>query len=86
MCQYFPKPYQHFGWNVKFELDLYNYVKNADLKGATDIDTSTLESKTDLTSLITKVDDLYVDKIIRRYADKTVPIELNKLSNVVDII
>ena len=70
----------------EFELDLYNYVKNADLKGATDIGTSTLESKTDLTSLITKVDDLYADKIIRRFADKTVPIALNKLSNVVDII
>ena len=31
-----------------------------------------------------KVDNLYVDKLIRRYADKTVPVDLSKLSNVVD--
>lgn len=49
-----------------------------DLKGATDIDTSTLASKTDLACVKTKVDNLAVDK------PKTVPANLSKLSNLVD--
>ena len=83
MSQYFPKPYERFGENVKVELDLSNHATKADLKGATSIDTSTLASKTYLASLKTKVYDLYVDKLIRRHAAKTVPAYLNKLSNVV---
>ena len=67
-----------FWWDSKVELNLYNYATKGDQKGATDIDTSTLTSKTDLGSLKTKVDSLDVDKI------KTGSADLNKLSNVVD--
>ena len=69
MSQHFPQPFESYGWNVKIELDLSNYATKADLNGATDIDTSTLASKTDLASLKTKVDNLDVDKL------KTVPID-----------
>ena len=63
---------------LKVELDLSNYAGKADLKGVIDIDISTLTSKIDLASLTTKVDYLDVDK------PKTVPVEIGKLSNVVD--
>ena len=48
MSQYFHDPCAHFSGSVKVRLVLSNYVKNADLKGATSIDTSTLASKTSL--------------------------------------
>ena len=32
MSQYFPKPYDHFGRNVKVGLDLFNYATKSDLK------------------------------------------------------
>ena len=48
----------------------------ADLKGATGIDTSSLASKTDLASLKSKWDNLDVDKF------KTVSADLSKLNNV----
>ena len=49
MSKYFPKPYKHFGGNVKVELDLFNYATKADLKGATPNDISNLAKKSDLT-------------------------------------
>ena len=73
MGQYFPEPYVHSGGKVKVELDSSNYVRKADLKGATGIDTSRLAPKTELAGLKTKVDEL-----------KTVPTDLSKLCNVVD--
>ena len=36
---------KYLGANVKFELDLSNYATKADLKGATDIDTSNFDKK-----------------------------------------
>ena len=78
MSQYFPEPYERSNGNVKAELDLSNYATKADLKGATGIDTSTLPSKTNLTSLKTKADNLDVDKL------EIVPSDLSKLSNIVD--
>lgn len=61
MSQYFPELYEQSDKNTKTELDLSNYAKKADLKGTTGIDTSTLPSKRDLTSLETKSDNLDVD-------------------------
>ena len=46
----------------KLVLDLSNYARKIDLRGAIDMGTSTLASKTDLTSLKTQVDNLDVDK------------------------
>ena len=48
MSQYFPKPSDRFGGNIKVELDLSNYATKADLKGATRVDTSNLASKSNL--------------------------------------
>ena len=78
MSQYFPEPYERSGENVKVELDLPKYARKADLKEATGIDLSVLASKTSLSCLKTKVNNLDVDKL------KTVPADLSKLSNVVD--
>ena len=44
MSEYFPEP-KSFGRRVKVELDLSNYVTKADLKNATDIDTSKFGKK-----------------------------------------
>ena len=71
-------PFEHYGGNMKSELNVSSYAMKDDLKRATGIDTSTLASKKDLASLNTKVDNLDVNKI------KTVPAALSKLSNVVD--
>ena len=48
MSQYFLDLYERSGGNLKVELNLYNYATAADMKGTTDIDTSTLPSKTNL--------------------------------------
>ena len=65
MSQYFPKPYETFGGNVKVELDLPSYARKLDLKIATGVDTSKLAAK-------------LADKL------KTFPVDLSKLSNVVN--
>ena len=43
MSEYFPKPNSLV--NVKFELDLSNYVTKADLKNTTGVDTSDFARK-----------------------------------------
>ena len=71
MSQYFPKPYNRFGGNVKVELALSNYATKTDLKGATGIDMSNLALKSNLAKLKAEVDKVDVDKL------KTVPTDLN---------
>ena len=66
MSQYFPKPYRHFGGNVKVELDLSSY--------ATGVDATKLAAKSDLFSLKSEVVKIDVDKW------KTLPVHLSKLS------
>ena len=78
MSQHFPKSYDHFAGNVKVELDLSNYATTGDLKGATEDDTSNLAAKSNLPSLKAELEKIDVDKL------KTVPVELSKLSNVVN--
>ena len=51
MSQDFPKPYEPFEGNVKFELDLSSYARNVELKNVTGVDTSKLAPKSDLASL-----------------------------------
>ena len=74
--QYFPKPYDHFGINVKVELNLSSYATKTDSKNATGIDISKLAGKSDLASLKAEVDKIDRDKL------NTVPVYLSKLSNV----
>ena len=87
MNEYFPEP-NFFGRRVKVELDLSNYATKADLKNATGVDTSKLAKKVDLANLKSNVDKSDIDKSIK--VDKldvdksvSVPIDLNKLSDVV---
>ena len=61
MSQYFLKTYKSFGERVKVELDLLSYATKAQLKNATEVDTSKLAVKSDLASLKAKVDEIDFD-------------------------
>ena len=76
MTTYYP-PYQSSNNNIKVELDLTNYATKTDLKNITHTDVGSFASKTNLSALKTKVDNIDVDKL------KTVPDDLAKLNNVV---
>ena len=78
MSQYFPKPYRNFGGNINFKVDFPNYATKADVKNETGVETSKLAAKFDLTSLKAEIDKIDIDKL------KTVPVDLSKLSNVVN--
>ena len=57
---------------------MFNYAAKADLKGATGVDKSNLAAKYNFASLKAEVDKMYIDKV------KTAPVDLSKLSNVVN--
>ena len=78
MSQYFPKPYELFGGDINVKVDFPIYATKTDLKNATEIDTSKLALKSKLAGLKAVIDRIDVDKL------KTVPIDLRKLSNVVN--
>ena len=80
MGQYFQyfKPYNRFEGNVKVELDLFNYAPKTDLKGATGTDASNLALKSNLAELKAAVEKINLAKL------KSVPVDLSKLSNVVN--
>ena len=75
MRECFPKP-KPLGANVKAELDLSNYVTEADLENAACVDTSGLAQKTDLTNL--KFDKLDINEL------ENVPSNLSDLKSKVD--
>ena len=75
--QYYP-PYKSSSNKIKVELDLTNYATKTDLKNITHTDVSSFASKTNLAALKTEVDKIDADKL------KTVPVDLAKLSNVVN--
>ena len=75
--QYYP-PYKSSSNNIKVELDLTNYARKTDLKNLMHSDVSSFASKTNLAALKTEADKIDVDKL------KTVPVDLAKLSNVVN--
>ena len=77
MSQYFP-PYNNSSENIKVELDLSNYATKKDINDITHVDVSGFASKTNLAALKTEVDKIDADKL------KTVPVDLAKLSNVVN--
>ena len=77
MSQHFSKPDELFAGDIGVELDLFNYAIKADLKGATEVDTSNLAAKSDLTTLKTEADKIDEDKL------KIVSVDLSELSNVV---
>ena len=71
-------PYKSSSNNIKVELDLADYATKTDLKNITHVDVSSFASKTNLAALKTEVDKIDADKL------KTVPVDLAKLSNVVN--
>ena len=77
MNEYFPKS-KSLGANVKVELHLSNYPREAGLKNITSVDTSDFAKKTDLTNLKYVVGKLDIDKF------KHVPSNLSNLKNKVD--
>ena len=77
MSTFYPELYEPFGRDINVTVDLSNYARKADLKNATDVDTSSFALKTTLATLKTEVDKLDIDKLA------AVPTDLSKLSNVV---
>ena len=77
MIQYFPKPYEAFGGDIKVKVDLSNYATKVDIKKILHVDTSSFALKSNLANLKTKVDKLDIDKLT------PVPDDLSKLRNVV---
>ena len=75
MSQYFPKPNELFGGDIK--VDLSNYATKADIKNISHADTPSLALKTNLANLKCEVDKLDIDKLV------PVPVDLSKLSDVV---
>ena len=77
MSQYFPKPYKSFERNINVKVYLSNYTVTTDLKNILYVDTSSFALKTNLASLKTEVDKLYIDKLV------PVPVNLSKIRDVV---
>ena len=77
MSQYFPKPYEPFGGDIKVKVDISNYATKADIKNISHVDTSSFVLKTNLASLKTEVGKSDIDKLV------PVPVDLSKLSDVV---
>ena len=78
MSQYFPKPYEPFEEDIIVKVDWSNYATKTDLKKAIGIDTSKLEAKSDFASLKAEVEKIDIDNL------KPFPIDLSKLSNIVN--
>ena len=74
---YIPKPYEPFGGDINFKVDLSNYATKKDNKNNSYADTSSFVLQTNLPSLKTEVDNLDIDKIVPIHAD------LSKLRDVV---
>ena len=74
ISQYFLKPYESFEGDINVKVDLSNYATNTD----TMVDTSKLAAKFDLASLKAKIDEIDLEKL------KTAPVDLSKISNVVN--
>ena len=78
MSQYCSQPCEPFGGDNNVKVDLSSYARKLDLKNATGVDTSKLAAKSDLASLKAKVDKIDTVKL------KAVPVDLSKLSSVVN--
>ena len=76
MSKFFP-PYRGVSKDIKVELDLSNYATKDEVKNIADVYVSSYATKTNLTVLKSEVHKIDIDKL------KTVPADLDKLSNVV---
>ena len=66
------------GGSFNVKADLSNYATRADFKNVTHLDTSTFALKKNLASSKNKVHEIDIDKLV------LVPVDLNKLSDVVE--
>ena len=64
MSQYFPKPYEPSGGDIKVKVDLSNYATKTDIENISHGDTSSFALKTNLANLKTEVDKLDIDKLL----------------------
>ena len=78
MSQCFPKPFGCFHEDIRVNLDLSDYATKADLKGATDVSTPNLALKSNSAKLMAEVEKIDIGKL------KTAPVDLSKLSNVLN--
>ena len=63
MSQYFLKLYEPSGRGISFKVDLSKYVTKTHIKNISHINVSSFVLKSNLASLKTEVDKLYVDKL-----------------------
>ena len=78
MSQYFPKPYEQFGGDIDFKVDLSNYATKTHIKNISHVGTSSFAWKPNLAHLKAEVDKLDINKLA------PVPADLSKLSDVVE--
>ena len=71
MSQYFSKPYERSGGNIKVEFDLFNYTTKTDLKGTIGINRSNSVAKSDLVNSKAEVYEIDIDKLRNVSADKS---------------
>ena len=97
---YYPEPDSHIRKKVKVVLDLSNYVTKKELDHVSGVDTSDLAAKKGFIALKVDVDKLDINKLVnvptslnnflKKVDDlddgkwQTVPVDLKKLSDVVD--
>ena len=74
MSQYFRKPYDPFGGDIDFKVDLSNYATKTDLKNVIHVDGSSFALKSNLSSVKAELDKLDIDKLA------PVSVDLTKLS------
>ena len=77
MRQYFPKPYEPFGGDINFKVDLSNYATKTGIKNISHVDTSSFALKSNLDSLKTEVDKLDINKLVSFHVD------LSKISDLI---
>ena len=82
---YCPEQDSHIRNKVKVVLDLSNYATKKELYHATGVDISNLAAKKDFIALKAEVEKLDINKLVNVPTSlKTVPVDLKKLSDIVD--
>ena len=66
MSQYFPEPYEPFGGDINFKVDLSNYATKTDLKNVSHVDVSSFALKSNLASLRTEIDKIDADNLCKK--------------------
>ena len=87
MSQYFSKPYEPFGGDINFKVDLSNYATKTDLKNISNVSASSLALKSNLASSKLTPFPKNLAKLsnaVRNYVVKKT--EYDKLVKKVDII